>query len=1519
MKKWFKIIGGLLLTPFILSVLLALLLYIPPVQRWAIDQATAYVSEQTDMEVSINEVQISFPLDLELKELHVSQGESQIAHLGSLLVDLNLMRILLLQIRIEGIELNHVSLHTGELIQSVAIDGDVERIFLNAENVDLIHSNVSLAQAQIENGEIHISLSDSTEADTTESNPIPWKIELESVKLHNLSIGLNMPADTLDMGIQVREALLEQGNINLLDGTYQADGIEIHTDTLRYAAVSDTTARKGMDFNRLLFTEAGLFLSDPYINIPSGTINAKVQFRDVVENCGLAIDRFNANFGMDSTSIWADSIVLDSPHSKLSGRGRLDMAAFQPDSVGVIFAQLEGAIGSKDIQYFIADFLDEDQMKALPSDSLALHLSVNGTTDMLQIDQCQLQMPSAFNARIRGDIQNVKDWKRSNAHITASLESHNLQSVVRLLQTDRMALPAMNLELEIDKKGSLYTADALLNEGIGSISVIAAADLSKMTYEATAKISQFQVNHFFPRDSVFSLSGESEIKGCGTDFLSPETSFSAQATLDSLQYKKWMLTNAGLTANLQKGTGIIDFFSDNELLKIHACAEAKIDTKISEADFNLNLNHIDLYALNLSRDTLSASMIMQLDGSTDFKENHRLEGSIKTMQLVVRDTVYHPLDLSMKALLEPDSIYLNAVAGDLLLDLKSSHGYHQVAERIEDFTQELTRQRKQYYINQDTLRTLLPHLNLHLHSGKRNPMHNILQHMTGYTYNDLLLDVNANPVVGLQGNGHVYSMHTGKMPVDTIRWDIFQDSTGVNMTGRISNNKKNRIAEFESNWFANITPTGIVAGLDYIDNKKRKGIDFGMKADVMEQGMKLSFIPANPIIAYRNFKLNEDNFIMLNRNGKMEALVNLLADDGTGLKLYSTPNEEAKQDLSAEMNHINLGELSSVLPYLPRLDGILRGDMHYLQSDSSLSVSVESYVDDFKYENSPIGNIGINAVYLPDTDGTHFVDGMVTHEDEDALYLTGKYHNDENDGIIDATATLVRLPLRLANGFIPDKVAELEGYAKGELDVKGSLSNPTVNGAFLTESMKINSVPYSLNLTFPDDTIYIKDNIIDLDRIEAYAIGKNPMVMDGTINIKEIDDIKIDLAVRAQNYELINAQKTRDALAYGKVFVDIGAIMRGTPDDLKLRGRLTVLGKTDVTYVLKDSPISAEDQLGELVEFVDMSDTLVVEQKVVMASPQKMDMLFTVDIEQAAQVHCLLSENGSDYVNLEGGGELTLSYDNENNMLLSGRYTILEGDMKYSLMELVSKHFVIQPNSYVEFHGNIMNPSLHIQASERVKTTVTENNVPRSVNFDVGLRLSQTLDNMGLEFTLDAPEDLTIQNELAGMTVEQRGRVAVTMLATGIYLTDNYKASGVNSTNALYNYLQSQVNAIAGKALKTIDVNFGIENTINQTGGTQTDYNFSFAKRFWGNRVRLIIGGKVSSGNNVVNNGQSIIDNVSLEYRLDNSATRYVKLYYDKNYESLLEGELVEMGAGAVFRRKSAKLGDLFIFRKKKK
>ena len=176
-----------------------------------------------------------------------------------------------------------------------------------------------------------------------------------------------------------------------------------------------------------------------------------------------------------------------------------------------------------------------------------------------------------------------------------------------------------------------------------------------------------------------------------------------------------------------------------------------------------------------------------------------------------------------------------------------------------------------------------------------------------------------------------------------------------------------------------------------------------------------------------------------------------------------------------------------------------------------------------------------------------------------------------------------------------------------------------------------------------------------------------------------------------------------------------------------------------------------------------------------------------------------------------------------------------------------------------------------------------------------------------------------MQNELASKSAEERNKLAVTMLVTGLYLADGNSLGKSSSSNVLNNFLQGQINKMAGKALNTIDINLGVEtNEQSETGTSSTDYSFQFAKRFWNNRFQVVIGGRISTGNNVQQD-ESFIDNVSLEYRLDKSGTRYVRIFHDKNYESVLDGEVIETGAGVVLRKKVSKLGELFIFRTRKK
>ena len=136
--------------------------------------------------------------------------------------------------------------------------------------------------------------------------------------------------------------------------------------------------------------------------------------------------------------------------------------------------------------------------------------------------------------------------------------------------------------------------------------------------------------------------------------------------------------------------------------------------------------------------------------------------------------------------------------------------------------------------------------------------------------------------------------------------------------------------------------------------------------------------------------------------------------------------------------------------------------------------------------------------------------------------------------------------------------------------------------------------------------------------------------------------------------------------------------------------------------------------------------------------------------------------------------------------------------------------------------------------------------------------------------------------------------------------------------SALSSFLQSEINSIAGTALKTLDLSVGIDNTTDASGTQRTDYSFKFAKRFFNNRLKIELGGKVSSGTSeTMGQNQSFFDNVTMEYRLNQDATKNLKVFYNQNVYDWLEGYTSEYGIGFVWRRKLNSLLDVLTFWKK--
>ena len=66
-KIWRRILvaaGCIVATPIVLFLLLAILIYIPPVQNFAVRKVAAGLSESLGMSVGVERVRLAFPLDL---------------------------------------------------------------------------------------------------------------------------------------------------------------------------------------------------------------------------------------------------------------------------------------------------------------------------------------------------------------------------------------------------------------------------------------------------------------------------------------------------------------------------------------------------------------------------------------------------------------------------------------------------------------------------------------------------------------------------------------------------------------------------------------------------------------------------------------------------------------------------------------------------------------------------------------------------------------------------------------------------------------------------------------------------------------------------------------------------------------------------------------------------------------------------------------------------------------------------------------------------------------------------------------------------------------------------------------------------------------------------------------------------------------------------------------------------------------------------------------------------------------
>ena len=1517
MKKIFWWILIILLSPVLLFVVLTVLLYLPPVQNWAVDKVAAIASEKTGMDITVGHVNLSFPLDLSIDEFRVKKSQQPadtIADVERMIVDVQLWPLLESKVIINELEVTNTSLNTLDLVDAAQVKGRFSRLFMASKGIDLDKQTVELNGSRLEDAFFDIQMADSIPEDTTTSEPTLWKIYVDSITVDRSDVVFHMPSDTMSVNAHMGNLTAREALIDLGTQTYKVGSVDWIHGAVKYDQNFQPHI-EGLDYNHIELNDITLGIDSIYYHDP--TLRLYLRQVALKEKSGLEVSHMSGPVVMEDGAIKLPKFRLSTPYSDIDVELDMPLSLMEPVDPGKMRLKMNASLGKQDLMPFMAD-LPAAMRQRWPEYPLSVSGLLKGNMQHMDFHDLEVSLPTAFHATATGFAANLDDPQRLRADVQFTASTQNLGFVMAMLPRDMQRnyrIPPMSAQGRVKADGQQYYADITAREGRGMVKAKGSFNAAAMRYDADIKVRDLNVHHFMPYDSIYTVSADVVAKGQGTDFFSPRTTLVADAKIHHVGYGKLNIDNITAHALVSNGKAHANLVSRNPLLKGSVNFDALLSTTRFDGTLSTDFQALDLYAMGVVERPLTIGMCGHFDINSDLKLTHHATGLINDISITDSSHVYRPSSIDLLLNTTPDTTYMRTQSGDFIVKLDASGNYEQLLNQFMLLGDSAMAQLDRKTIDQPALRKLLPTMRMTVESKRENPVATFLKASADVDFKEMLFDLSTSVEQGVNGRGFINSLMVSDVRIDTINFSLTQRKERLSFGGQVRNNKKNPQFVFNALFDGIIQERGATLGVRYYDADNKLGARVGAQAEVVDSGLSLHLVPARPTLGYKEFAVNQDNFLFLGASGKVKAKVDLRADDGMGIRLYSEETDpDALQDLTLSLHQFNLAEITSVIPYAPRMTGMLNGDYHVVQDASGqFSVAGDMGVRNMTYERCPIGNISTEMVYLQKENDAHAIEARLMMDDDEIGLLTGTYYN-EGEGSLDATLQLEHLPLNIVNGFVPDQLCGLQGYGEGTLTIQGTLSRPEVNGEVYLSNSYLESVPYGVKLRFDDDPVRIQHSNLLFENFTVYAHNDNPLNVQGNVDFSDLDNMMVNLRMQANNFQIIGTKEHAKSVAYGKAFVNVFAMMDGPLDNLNMRGRLDVLGTTDMGYILRDTPITTDNQLDDLVKFTDFSDTTQIAVSRPPITGFRMDM--TLNVSNGAHIKAYMNADHSNYIDLMGGGTLRMLYSPADNLQLTGRYTLSNGEMKYALPIIPLKTFTIQDGSYIEFTGDPMNPTLNIAAVEHTKATVTgTNGVGRSVAFDCGVNITRTLSDMGLEFTLDAPEDMQLHGELQAMGVEQRGKLAVTMLTTGMYLADgNTKPFSMNS--ALSSFLSSEISNLTGNALRTLDLSFGMDNSTDATGQTHTDYSFKFAKRFLNNRLKLAVGGKVTTGEEMPGGrNNSFFDNISLEYRLDDTANKYLNLYFENNSYDWLDGYTQKYGGGFIWRRTLQNFTDIFRFK----
>ena len=633
--------------------------------------------------------------------------------------------------------------------------------------------------------------------------------------------------------------------------------------------------------------------------------------------------------------------------------------------------------------------------------------------------------------------------------------------------------------------------------------------------------------------------------------------------------------------------------------------------------------------------------------------------------------------------------------------------------------------------------------------------------------------------------------------------------------------------------------------------------------------------------------------------------------------------------LTVTMDQFDIALANTILgDKVPPLEGRATGRAMVLSTAAATPGLLAGIVcDSTRIAGKSLGQLRLNSIW--DEVHNRFVGNISTLLNgrstlEADAYLVPSSHD------LQMEMQLNRFDLGYAGYYLSSVFHEFEGALSGKVTLGGKLDalhlgskNLRIDDGLL--AVDFTRVPYHVqgDLALDDHGLHFKR--VDLSDAEEGMGSLNGSIL---FSLKDLENIRMDLHILMRDMRALALPQGVNPMAYGDVYANGRIDVLGPLNRIQLNIDASNAKEGEFHLPLGSSGTTRSRDLLTFTEAESEKETDLYEQMMAareQSHSRNNDLQISARIKATPELKAFIDIDEDNSLNAYGSGTIELSSSSaQGNFTLNGDYAIQDGIFHFSVLNLVTRKFIIQEGSFVRFNGNVWDTDLDVKGLYVTKASLS-NLLPsysesdtggsgrRTVN--CGINISGKIRNPEVDFDIEVPDlNPVIQGQVqSALNSEDKvQKQFVYLLIAGNFLPTEESGVTTDGSNVLYSNVSSIMSGQLNHIFQKLDIPLDLGLNYQTTQAGKDLFDVAVSTQLF--RGRVLVNGTV--GNKQLVGGATtneVAGDLDIEIKLNRSGSLRMSLFSHSadQYTYYLDNSQ-RNGAGIAYQREFNSFGQFF-------